>query len=107
VASFGLIGGLLKSYDNGNYRPERARESRTGHFARGRRRSHLRDLAEKVRARFPGTASILDSMREEETSHRARLHDFYLGRFGDHVLTEFHPVFTRIVALSVASPVLT
>src|SRR5215469_4195245 len=45
-----------------------------------------RDLAEKVRARFPGIASILDSMREEETSHRARLHDFYLSRFGDHVL---------------------
>jgi rubrerythrin len=45
-----------------------------------------RDLAEKVRVRFPGTASILDSMREEETSHRARLHEFYLGRFGDHVL---------------------
>jgi len=31
-----------------------------------------RDLAEKVRARFPGAASILDSMREEETSHVTR-----------------------------------
>ena len=45
-----------------------------------------RDLAEKVRVRFPGTASILDSMRDEETSHRTRLHEFYLSRFGDHVL---------------------
>ncbi|MGA8655690.1 MAG: ferritin family protein [Chthoniobacterales bacterium] len=45
-----------------------------------------RDLAEKVRARFPGTASILDSMREEEISHHARLHEFYVRRFGNHVL---------------------
>ena len=44
-----------------------------------------RDPAEKVRARFPGAASILDSMREEEKSHRTRLHEFYLGRYGDHV----------------------
>jgi rubrerythrin len=45
-----------------------------------------RDLAEKVRALFPGTASILDSMREEEMSHRSSLHECYLRRFGDHVL---------------------
>ena len=45
-----------------------------------------RDLAEKVRTRFPSTASILDSMREEEASHRTRLQEFYVGRFGDHVL---------------------
>jgi erythrin-vacuolar iron transport family protein len=44
-----------------------------------------RDLAEKVRARFSGVASILDSMQEEESSHRDRLHDFYVPRFGKHI----------------------
>lgn len=45
-----------------------------------------RDLAEKVRAQLPGLASILDSMREQEEAHHARLHEFYLRRFGNHVL---------------------
>ena len=44
-----------------------------------------RDLAEKVRAQFPGLASILDSMREQEEAHHARLHECYLRYFGNHV----------------------
>jgi erythrin-vacuolar iron transport family protein len=45
-----------------------------------------RDLAENVRAQFPEIASILDSMRKEEAAHHARLQEFYLRHFGDHVL---------------------
>ena len=44
-----------------------------------------RDLAEKVRARFSGIASILDSMQGEESSHRGRLYEFYVTRFGQHI----------------------
>ena len=44
-----------------------------------------RDLAEKVRARFSGIASILDSMQGEESSHHDRLYDFYVRRFGQHI----------------------
>lgn len=43
------------------------------------------DLAEKVRERFPQVASILESMREDESSHHDRLHALYLTRFGSHI----------------------
>jgi erythrin-vacuolar iron transport family protein len=43
------------------------------------------DLAEKVRKRFPNLASILESMRADESSHHDRLHALYLMRFGSHI----------------------
>ena len=43
------------------------------------------DLAEKIRDRFPRLASVLESMRAEESSHHDRLHAFYLNRFGSHI----------------------
>ena len=43
------------------------------------------DLAEALRERFPKLATILDSMRGEESSHHDRLHAFYLSRFGSHI----------------------
>ena len=43
------------------------------------------DLAEKIRDRFPRLASILESMRAEESSHHDRLYAFYVNRFGSHI----------------------
>src|ERR1700751_2335112 len=43
------------------------------------------DYAERVRADFPASAAVLDGMREEESTHRARLLEQYRHRFGDHV----------------------
>src|ERR1700741_280218 len=43
------------------------------------------DYAERLRAEFPASAAVLDGMRQEESTHRARLLDRYHRRFGDHV----------------------
>ena len=43
------------------------------------------DLAEKIRERFPKLASVLESMRAEESSHYDRLYACYLNRFGNHI----------------------
>ena len=43
------------------------------------------DLAEKIRDRFPTLASILESMRAEESSHHDRLYAFYVNRFESHI----------------------
>ena len=43
------------------------------------------DLAEKIRDRFPRLASILESMRAEESSHHDRLYALYVNRFGSHI----------------------
>jgi rubrerythrin len=43
------------------------------------------DLAEKIRDRFPRLASILESMRAEESSHHDRLYAFYVNRFGSYI----------------------
>jgi len=43
------------------------------------------DYAERLRPEFPASAAILDGMRQEESTHRARLLDRYRARFGDHV----------------------
>jgi len=43
------------------------------------------DYAERVRADFPASAAILDGMRQEESTHRARLLEQYRSRFGDHI----------------------
>ena len=43
------------------------------------------DYAERLRAEFPASAAVLDGMRQEESTHRARLLDRYRRRFGDHV----------------------
>jgi len=44
-----------------------------------------RDFAEKLKARHPAIASILESMSEEETAHRARLHETYKLKYADHI----------------------
>ena len=43
------------------------------------------DFAEKLKASHPSMASILESMRLEETSHHARLLEIYKQEYGDHV----------------------
>jgi erythrin-vacuolar iron transport family protein len=43
------------------------------------------DLAENLRNRFPKLASILESMRGEESSHHDRLLALYQSRFGSHI----------------------
>src|SRR5215510_4089076 len=43
------------------------------------------DYAERLRADFPASAAVLDGMRQEESTHRARLLDQYRRHFGDHV----------------------
>jgi rubrerythrin len=43
------------------------------------------DLAEKLRDRFPKLASILESMRAEESSHHDRLLALFQNRFGSHI----------------------
>src|SRR6056297_4180936 len=42
-----------------------------------------RSYAERLRAEFPGTASIFDGMAAEEDTHRKRLVDLHRARFGD------------------------
>src|SRR5260221_5398663 len=43
------------------------------------------DYAERLRADFPTSAAVLDGMRQEESTHRARLLERYRQRFGDHL----------------------
>ena len=43
------------------------------------------DFAEKLKENHPSMASILESMRQEETSHHARLLEMYKQEYGDHV----------------------
>jgi erythrin-vacuolar iron transport family protein len=43
------------------------------------------DFAEAFRQNFPATAAVFDGMREEESSHRRRLLDLYLQKFGSHI----------------------
>ena len=43
------------------------------------------DYADGLRAAYPASAAMFDGMREEESSHRARLIEVYRGRFGDHI----------------------
>ncbi|MBV9104965.1 MAG: ferritin family protein, partial [Verrucomicrobia bacterium] len=44
-----------------------------------------RDFVEKLKTKHPATASILQSMYEEEVVHRTRLMEFYQQRHGDHL----------------------
>jgi rubrerythrin len=44
-----------------------------------------RDFAEKLKARHPAIASILESMCAEESSHHARLLGTYKLEYGDHI----------------------
>jgi erythrin-vacuolar iron transport family protein len=44
-----------------------------------------RDYAERMKEKYPETASILESMYEVELDHHRRLIEIYQGRFGDHV----------------------
>src|ERR1700737_1808345 len=43
------------------------------------------DYAEGLRTQFSASAAVFDGMREEESSHRARLLELYRRRFGDHI----------------------
>jgi erythrin-vacuolar iron transport family protein len=44
-----------------------------------------RDYAERMKEKYPETASILQAMHEVELSHYRRLLEVYQGRFGDHI----------------------
>jgi rubrerythrin len=44
-----------------------------------------KDFAEKLRATHPALASILESMRDEESGHHARLLESYKLEYGDHI----------------------
>jgi rubrerythrin len=44
-----------------------------------------RDFTERMKEKSPEIASVLQSMYEEEFSHRARLAELYQLRFGDHI----------------------
>ena len=44
-----------------------------------------RDYAERMKEKYPETASILQSMHEVELSHQRRLTELYQARFGDHI----------------------
>jgi rubrerythrin len=43
------------------------------------------DYAEGLREAFPASAAMFDGMRQEESTHRARLLELYRRRFGDHI----------------------
>lgn len=43
------------------------------------------DFAEGLRPDYPGTASMFEGMREEESGHRRRLQELYLAKFGEHI----------------------
>lgn len=43
------------------------------------------DFAEGLRQDFPGTASVFEGMREEESGHRRRLIELYREQFGEHI----------------------
>jgi erythrin-vacuolar iron transport family protein len=44
-----------------------------------------RDYAERMKEKYPETASILQTMHEVELSHHGRLTELFQGRFGDHI----------------------
>jgi erythrin-vacuolar iron transport family protein len=43
------------------------------------------EFAERMRAKYPKTATLLDAMREEESGHRHRLTDTYRQKFGEYI----------------------
>ncbi len=43
------------------------------------------DYADAVRADYPASAAVLEGMRQEESTHRARLLERYRQRFGNHI----------------------
>src|SRR5467141_2173615 len=43
------------------------------------------DFSEGLRQEFPASATVFDSMREEESGHRRRLIELYQQKFGEHI----------------------
>ncbi len=43
------------------------------------------DYSESLRGNFPGTATVFDQMRKEESRHRRRLIELYRQKFGEHI----------------------
>src|SRR5260370_38821190 len=43
------------------------------------------DFSEGLRQEFPASATVFDSMREEESGHRRRLIQLYQQKFGQHI----------------------
>lgn len=43
------------------------------------------DFAEGLRQDFPATASVMDAMRQEESTHRRRLIEMHQQKFGEHI----------------------
>ncbi|MBV8437599.1 MAG: rubrerythrin, partial [Silvibacterium sp.] len=43
------------------------------------------DIAEGLRQNFPASASVFDSMKQEESGHRKRLIELYQQKFGEHI----------------------
>jgi rubrerythrin len=43
------------------------------------------DYGESLRENFPGTATVFDEMRKEESGHRRRLIELYRQKFGEHI----------------------
>jgi erythrin-vacuolar iron transport family protein len=43
------------------------------------------DYSETLRQNFPGTATLFDEMRKEESRHRRRLIELYRQKFGEHI----------------------
>jgi erythrin-vacuolar iron transport family protein len=43
------------------------------------------DFAEGLRAEFPASASVFNSMQKEESGHRHRLIELYRQKFGEHI----------------------
>jgi rubrerythrin len=43
------------------------------------------DFAEGLRDAFPGSATVFESMRKEESEHRRRLIELYKAKFGEHI----------------------
>ena len=43
------------------------------------------DIAEGLRAEYPGSAKVFTEMAEEESEHRHRLLELYRAKFGEHI----------------------
>src|SRR5438270_6424370 len=43
------------------------------------------DFVEGLRQDYPGSATVFESMRQEESGHRRRLIDLYREKFGEHI----------------------
>ena len=43
------------------------------------------DIAEGLRADYPGSAKVFSEMAEEESEHRHRLLELYRAKFGEHI----------------------